>query len=317
MLKELTCKDPLGNDVKASYVILQDKTAVIEMASASGLPLVPLEQRDPSITTTYGTGELIKDAIKQGCKEFIVGIGGSATNDAGLGMLRGLGYKFLDKENQEVVYAKDLSKIVSINGDSVLQELKDCSFHIACDVNNPLYGKNGAAYVYAKQKGADEAMIEFLDEQLCAFSKTVALHVNKDVSKVDGAGAAGGLGFGFLAFLNAQLKSGIQIVLEEVNFEEKIKDADFVITGEGRIDNQSVMGKVIDGIAKLCKKHLVVCIALCGSYDIDEQVHECGVTSVFSIQNAPISLEEAMQKEVALELTCKKTEQIFRLIKTL
>ena len=308
----LTCKDPLGYDVDAEYTILEDKTAVIEMASASGLPLVCLEKRDPTITSTYGTGELIYDAIKRGSRKFIVGIGGSATNDAGLGMLRALGFRFLNKDKQEVVFAKELSSIVDIDKKDVLTELNQCSFKIACDVNNPLYGPNGAAHIYAGQKGADEKMIVFLDEQLRAFAKIV----DEDLASVAGSGAAGGLGFGFLAFLNSELKSGIKIVLEQVQLQDKIKDADFVITGEGKIDAQSTMGKVIDGIGNVCKAEGVPCLAIAGGCsEVSKKIHECGVTSVFSIMNSPMSLKEAMEKDKTLELIEKKAEQIFRLIR--
>jgi glycerate kinase len=308
----LTCKDPLGKKIQAKYTILQNNIAVIEMASASGLPLVPPLKRNPSITSTYGTGELIADGIKKGVREFIVGIGGSATNDAGLGMLRALGIRFLDVKNEEVIYAKDLAKIVKIDKTNMLKELDECKFWIACDVNNPLYGKNGAAYVYARQKGADEEMIEDLDRNLRAFAKLV----DDNLAQHEGAGAAGGLGYGFLAFLNATLKSGIKIVLENVKFEEKLVGVDFVITGEGRIDKQSTMGKVIDGIALVCKKHNVPCIALGGGCsELDSVIHDKGVSAVFSIMDAPMSLEEAMEKAKTLSLIEKKTAQIFRLIK--
>lgn len=311
-LIELTCKDPLGKSVNAKYTILQDGVAVIEMASASGLPLVPPHLRNPSITSTYGTGELIVDAIKKGIREFIVGIGGSATNDAGLGMLRALGFRFFDASDEEVVYAKDLSKISKIDKTNVLKELDECKFWVACDVNNPLYGSNGAAYVYARQKGADDAMIEQLDSNLRAFAKLV----DDDLSQTPGAGAAGGLGYGFLAFLNATLKSGIKIVLETVKFHEKIIGADFVITGEGRIDKQSTMGKVIDGIALACREQNVPCIALGGGCsELDDVIHEKGVSAVFSIMDAPMCLEEAMEKTKTLALIEKKTQQVFRLIR--
>lgn len=311
-LFSLTCKGPLGDDVQAQYTILKDKTAVIEMASASGLPLVPTVKRDPSITSTYGTGELICNAIKKGARNFIVGIGGSATNDAGLGMLRALGYKFLDSKKQEIIFAKDLSKIVSIDKQNILKELSECSFKVACDVNNPLYGPNGASHIYGAQKGADEKMIEFLDGQLKSFAKIV----DEDLATTPGAGAAGGLGYGFLAFLNAKLESGIKIVLEQVKLREKILNTDFVITGEGKIDKQSVMGKVIDGIGQACKEEGVPCIAITGSCnEVGNEIYECGVTSIFSIMNSPMSLEEAMNKEKALELVQKEVEQIFRLIK--
>lgn len=307
----LTCKDPLMRSIKASYTILNSKTALIEMASVSGLALVELDKRDPSITTTYGLGELIKDAIQKGIREFIVGIGGSATNDAGLGMLRALGFVFLDALGAEVCYAKDLSRIVKIDKTNVLKELDRCKFWIACDVKNPLYGKNGAAYVYAKQKGADDAMIEELDKNLCTF----ATFVDDILSHQEGCGAAGGLGYGFLAFLNAKLQSGIELLLKKSNFEEEIRDADFVITGEGCIDAQSLMGKVCDGIGLTCKKQNIPCIALSGNIEnVPQDIHEKGINAVFCIQDAPKSLQEAIQKHKTLELISKKTQEIFRLI---
>ncbi|MGY0400237.1 MAG: glycerate kinase, partial [Ostreibacterium sp.] len=190
-LIEVICKDPLNKPVKANYTILKNQTAVIEMTSASGLPLVPKAKRNPAITSTYGTGELILDAIKKGVRQFIIGLGGSATNDVGLGMLRALGFSFLDAMNKEVIFAKDLSTIVKIEKKDVLRELDECHFTIACDVSNPLYGANGATYVYGKQKGADEKMIKELDTNLRAF----ALLVDDKLAQYEGVGAAGGLGY--------------------------------------------------------------------------------------------------------------------------
>jgi glycerate kinase len=311
-----SCKDPLGNDIKATYTILENNVGVIEMASASGLPLVPNDKRDPRITSTYGTGDLIRDAIKKGVREFVIGLGGSATNDAGLGMLRALGFRFYDDCDNQITLAKDLGKIVRFDKFKSINKLNECKFMIACDVNNPLYGENGATHVYAKQKGADEAMILELDEQLRLFSKVVLKDGQKDLASFPGSGAAGGLGFGFLAFLNAELKSGIDIVLDKVKFKEQVKDANFVITGEGKIDRQSSMGKVISGIGKICQENKIPCIALAGdSSEADDSLHEVGISACFSILNAPMDLEKAMKKDVALELVEKKAEQIFRLIK--
>ena len=311
-----TCKDPLGNAIEVEYTILQDNTAVIEMASASGLPLVPLERRDPSVTSTYGTGDLIKDAIKKGVREFIIGIGGSATNDAGLGMLRSLGFVFYDKLNNEISLAKNLGKIVKIDKTKSLKELKECKFMVACDVSNPLFGINGAAHIYAKQKGASEKMILDLDEQLRLFADVVLSDGNKSLAEFPGSGAAGGLGFGFLAFLNSELKSGIKIILEQLDIKNKIKDVDIVITGEGKIDRQSSMGKVIQGIGRVCKEEGVTCIALSGNTnEADFSVNEVGVTAFFSIINSPITLKEAMYKKNTLSLIEKQSEQIFKLIK--
>ncbi len=311
-----TCSNPLSEQIEAQYVILNDNTAVIEMASASGLELISKEKRNPSITTTYGTGELIKDAIKKGIRDFIIGIGGSATNDAGLGMLRSLGFKFFDKSNSEITLAKELGKIVKIDKSKSLKELKECKFSVACDVTNPLFGKNGASYVYAKQKGADEKMTLHLDEQLKLFSKIVQSEHAKKLDQHPGSGAAGGLGFGFLAFLNAELKSGIEIIMEYIDIKNKIKDADFVITGEGKIDNQSSMGKVLSGIGKICKEQGVTCIALSGNTSqTDKSINEIGISACFSILNSPMNLNQAMNKQNTLNMIRKKTEQIFRLIR--
>ncbi len=316
-LCRVTCKDPLGNNIKVKYAILKNNTAVIEMSSASGLTLIPSEKRDPSIATSYGTGDLIKDAISKGVREFIIGLGGSATNDAGLGMLRSLGFRFLDEFGSEICYAKDMKKIVSIDKTDTLKELKKCRFTVACDVNNPLHGKNGATYMYAKQKGASQKMILDLDEQLKYFAKISLKNTIYKYDEHPGSGAAGGLGFAFLAFLNAKLKSGIEIILEQIEFKEKIKGADFVITGEGKIDKQSIMGKVVNGIGLLCKEEGVTCIALSG--DISEaqsDMNSIGINAYFSILDAPMSLKEAMNKENTLRLVQRKTEQIFRLIQT-
>ncbi len=311
-----TCSGPLGEKIQADYVILEDGVAVIEMASASGLELISQEKRDPSITTTFGTGELIKDAIAKGVREFIIGIGGSATNDAGLGMLRSLGFKFLDKLGNEITLAKELGEIVKIDKSESLDELKECKFKIACDVNNPLFGENGATHIYAKQKGASKDMILHLDEQLRLFASVVQYGTDEKLDIYPGSGAAGGLGFGFLSFLNAQLKSGIEIIIEQLDIKSKIKNADFVITGEGKIDKQSAMGKVLSGIGKICKENDVPCIAMSGNTsDADFNLHEIGVSAFFPILNSPIDLKTAMKKDIALELIMKKTEQIFRLIK--
>ena len=315
---EKVVKGPLLSPVKASYGILGDqKTAVIEMATASGLPLVPVEKRNPQKTTTYGTGELIKDAVSRGCREFIVGIGGSATNDAGLGMLQALGFKFMDKDGNELAYGgEQLDKVASVDSSNSLPELSECSFLIACDVDNPLYGKNGAAHVYSRQKGADEEMVLELDKKLKYFGDFIRENLGKDVSSVPGAGAAGGLGGGFLAFLNSELKSGIDIVLEAVKLEERIAGADFVVTGEGRIDSQSVMGKAPTGVSKICAKNGVPVIALAGCVSDDAgATHDHGITALFSTINYPISLVKAMEKDVATSFVEKNSEEIFRLIK--
>lgn len=314
---ELEVNDPLMRPVKAKYGIMGHKDiAVIEMAIASGLPLVEIDKRDPSITTSFGTGELIRDAIEKGCREFIIGIGGSATNDGGLGMLQALGYRFLDKDGEELHgCGNSLIKVEKIDSSKALKELKECSFLIACDVDNPFYGEKGAAHVYAKQKGASEEMILSLDKGLEKFAKTIKKLLDIDIN-VSGAGAAGGLGGGFFAFLNGQLKPGIDIVLEEVELSSHIKEADFVITGEGRIDFQSIMGKAPTGVSKLCKEKNIPVIALAGMVTEDAvATHDYGIDSIFSIMNSPMSLEEAMDSDNTSKLVTKNIEEIFRLIK--
>lgn len=314
----IAVNNPLMEKIEARYGIMGDgKTAVIEMAEASGLPLIPAKKRNPMKTTTFGTGELIKDAILKGCREFIIGIGGSATNDAGLGMLQALGYKFLDENKKELDFGGEiLSKVKYIDSTKRLPELKDCKFLVACDVDNPFYGPKGAAEIYSRQKGATEEMVKELDKGLKDLSEVIKKELHVDVSNLSGAGAAGGLGGGLVAFLNGKLSPGIEIVLEKVGLENELKDADFVITGEGRLDYQTAMGKAPVGVAKIAKKFDIPVIALAGGVtDEAVQTHEKGIDSFFSIINYPITLEKAMKKETAKKFVEANTEEIFRLIK--
>lgn len=307
---------PIAKKVDATYGLLKNtSTAIIEIAQASGLTLVPTELRNPLYTTTYGVGEIIKEAINKGYRNFIVGIGGSATNDAGIGMLQALGFEFYDKNNKLVgLGGKVLNEIRHIKIENRLKELDECKFKIACDVNNPLFGKNGAAYIYGSQKGATSEIIEELDNGLRNFSKVVKNYLSKDVANVEGAGAAGGLGFAFLAFLDSKLESGIKIILEEIKLEEELKDADFVITGEGRLDNQTAMGKAPIGVAKLAKKYGVKVIGLAGATTEDAvKCNEEGIDAYFSIVNRAMTIEEAMDKATASE-NMTATTQIFNLI---
>jgi len=315
---ECTVHDPLMRTVKAKYGILGNgKTAVIEMAEASGLTLLDGKERNPLKTTTYGTGELIKDALNRGCREFIIGIGGSATNDLGMGMMQALGVSFKDENGNELSgTGSSMEKVADIVTADILPELKNCSFTIACDVDNPLYGENGAAYVYAPQKGADEKMVVQLDSGLKSLSDKIRILTGKDISNIPGAGAAGGLGGAFVAFLDGELRSGIEIVLKTLEFEKKAEGADVVITGEGRIDGQSVMGKAPTGVSNICKEKGIPVIAFAGSLTDDATVtHEYGITSLFSIMNYPMRLKEAMNPETASNLIRKNTEEVFRLIK--
>ncbi len=316
--KVISVTGPINEKVNATYGILKEtNTAIIEMAQASGLPLVPAELRNPLNTTTYGVGEIIKEAIEKGCRNFIVGIGGSATNDCGVGMLQALGFEFYD-ENDNLVElgGKVLNQIKRIKTDNKLKELDECNFKIACDVNNPLYGENGAAYIYGPQKGANEEIVKELDKGLKNFAEVVKKDLGKDIAHIEGAGAAGGLGFGFLGFLNSKLESGIKIILDEIKLEEVVKDADIVITGEGRLDNQTAMGKAPIGVAKLAKKHGAKVIAIAGCTTPDAvKCNEEGIDAYFSIVNKAMTIDEAMKKENATQNMIESTIQIFNLIK--
>ena len=299
--KEVT--GPLGNKVKAFYGILGDqKTAVIEMASASGLPLIPEEKQDPSKTTTYGTGELIAGALSQGVEEIIIGIGGSATTDAGVGMAQALGVSFLDRKGNEIGYGgRNLNKIVDIDMSGLNPKVKDVKIRVACDVDNPLFGKSGAAYVYSPQKGADQKMVEQLDKNLRHFNKVVKSKLNKDVSEIPGAGAAGGLGAGLMAFLDAKLERGIDIILDTVNFEKQLENVDLIITGEGKLDGQSVYGKTPIGVSKRSKKHNKQVIAIAGTLGQGvEKVLDNGIDAYFSIIDKPDSLENIQKRSKKL-----------------
>jgi len=308
--------DPLMNLIRADYGILGDKkTAVIEMASASGLTLVPVEKRNPMLTTTFGTGELIKDALFRGCKNFLIGIGGSATNDAGTGMLQALGFRFFDKEGIELGKGGEiLQSIHSIDRSSVLPELQDTVFTIACDVNNPFSGKNGAAYIYARQKGADDAMINQLDKGLKNFASIIKESEKKEINLIPGAGAAGGLGGGFIAFLPSTLKPGIQMVLEALDFDRRIQNADLIITGEGKLDRQTGMGKTPAGVLEAGKKQQIPVIAIGGTVEETESLNQQGFLAVLSIQPGPVSLVQAMDKTFTSQNIERTVEQLVRIM---
>lgn len=314
---EVTVKGPLLNPVVAKYCILTDtNTAVIEMASASGITLISPEERNPLQTTTFGVGELIKDAIERGCRRFIVGIGGSATNDGGTGMLTALGYEFLDKNNTPIVLgARGLKDLYTIKSDKVIPQLKECSFSIACDVTNPLCGENGCSAVFGPQKGATPEMVFDMDRWLnnyAEIAKSVSAKADKNYA---GAGAAGGLGFAFLSFTNAALKSGIEIILEEIDIENNIKTADIVVTGEGRLDSQTVMGKAPSGVAKLAKKYGKKVIAFSGCVTDDAEIcNEHGIDAFFPILRTITTLEEALKTDNAYKNLNATAYQVFRLL---
>ena len=308
---------PLGIPVNCEYGIIESShTAVIEMSGAAGITLVPDEKRNPLYTTTYGVGEVIKDAIAKGCRRFIVGIGGSATNDGGVGMLQALGYGFLDKEGKQVPFgARGLEVLEEITDEYVLPELAECEFRIACDVTNILCGENGCSAVYGPQKGATPSMIMQMDNWLKHSAKLVEKKFTKANANQAGTGAAGGLGFAFLSFTNAVLESGIKIVLEETCLEKYMENADIVITGEGRLDGQTAMGKAPVGVARLAKKHDIPVIAFAGS--VTKEAVACnqnGIDAFFPILRGVVTLEEAMKPENAKANMTDTVEQVFRLM---
>ena len=316
-LKTVEVTGPLGEKVNCLYGILEEsKTAIVEMSGAAGITLVSDELRNPLHTTTYGVGEVIKDAIANGCRHFIVGIGGSATNDGGIGMLQALGFGMLDKDGNQVPFgAKGIKEIVTITDDQVIPELKECSFRIACDVTNPLCGERGCSAVYGPQKGATPEMVKEMDAWLADYAKLVSAKYEKADAEYPGTGAAGGMGFAFLAYTNAVLESGIKIILEETKLEDYVKDADIVITGEGRLDGQTAFGKAPIGVAKIAKKFDKTVLAFAGSVTKDAVVcNEHGIDAFFPILRRIQSLQEAMDPTVARENMVTTVEQVFRLI---
>ncbi|HGD4093989.1 TPA: glycerate kinase [Streptococcus agalactiae] len=316
-IETIPVKGPIGEKVHASYgIIPQRQLAIIEMAAAAGITLIATEERNPLHTTTYGVGEMIKDAISKGCRHFIIGIGGSATNDGGAGMLQALGYALLDKDNQEIsLGAQGLADLKSISTDKVIEELKECDFKIACDVTNPLCGAQGCSSIFGPQKGADEDMITKMDTWLSNYATLATSVSEKADATIEGTGAAGGLGFAFLAFTNATLEPGIDIILSEINIEKAISVADLVVTGEGRLDGQTVMGKAPIGVAKLAKKYGKKVAAFSGSVTEDAILcNQHGIDAFFPIVRRLISLDEAMSKEVAYKNMKETATQVFRLI---
>ena len=316
-LETVKVTGPLGEKVDCLYGILEEsKTAIMEMSGAAGITLVADADRNPLYTTTYGVGEVIKDAIGKGCRHFIVGIGGSATNDGGIGMLQALGYGMLDKDGNQVPFgAKGIKEIVTIKDDQVIPELKECSFRIACDVTNPLCGDTGCSAIFGPQKGATPEMIKDMDAWLSEYAKLVSAKYEKADAKHPGTGAAGGLGFAFLAYTNAVLESGIKIILEETRLEDYVKDADIVITGEGRLDGQTVFGKAPIGVAKIAKKFDKTVLAFAGAVTEDAVAcNEHGIDAFFPILRRIQTLQEAMDPSIARENMVTTVEQVFRLI---
>ncbi len=307
---------PFGAPVACQYGVLESdtKTAVIEMSGAAGITLVPRQELNPLEATTFGVGEVIRDAIERGCRRFIVGIGGSATNDGGIGMLQALGYDFLDEKGEQIPHgARGLRTLCHIDDRNVPVELSECEFIVACDVRNPLLGKNGCSAVFGPQKGATAEMVKEMDQLLEKY-----VDVTRECREVDpnypGSGAAGGMGFAFRTFLNASLRPGIDIIFEETKLEEYIKDADLVVTGEGMLDAQTAMGKAPIGVAHLAKKYDKPVIAFAGGVTKDAVVcNDEGIDAFFPIVRGVTTLEEAMKPENAMRNLADTAEQVMRI----
>lgn len=318
-LEKAEVTGPLGQKVKAVYGILPDKTAVIEMAEAAGLPLVPVDKRNPMETTTYGVGELISHAMDRGCRKFIVGIGGSATNDGGSGMLQALGCHFYKKDGTEICPgAEEIEEIARVDIGGMDRRLEECRFEIACDVTNPLCGERGASAVFAPQKGADARMVGRLDDALSHLADVTEEVLKTDNRNLPGAGAAGGLGFAFSSYLGGDLRPGVEIVLDAVLSEKELSEADIVVTGEGRFDGQTAMGKAPVGIAKRAKEKGCMVLVFAGSIEpqgvrkVQDDMQL--IDGAFPILPGVMTLEEAMQKTVAYENMSYTAEQVFRVI---
>lgn len=308
---------PLGREqaVDCTYGVIGD-LAVIEMAGAAGLPLVPKEKRNPLHTTTFGVGQVIGDALDRGCRRFLIGIGGSATNDGGAGMLQALGFDLTDADGNPIPGgAAGLFALEHISSAAARPELAACAFRVACDVNNPLCGENGASAIFGPQKGADAQMVKQMDAGLRRFAeKTKEVFSGAD-ENIPGSGAAGGLGFALRTYLHAELLSGVEVVLQETKLEEALKDADVVVTGEGRLDGQTAMGKAPVGVAKLAKKHGKLVLALAGGVTRDARAcNDAGIDAFFPAVRGACSLDEAMEPKNARANLADAAEQAFRLI---
>lgn len=300
---EVEVLDPLMRPIRARYGVVDDgDTAIIEMAEASGLTLLAEEEWNPLKTSTYGTGQLIADALKRGCRKVVIGIGGSATNDAGTGMLSALGFRFFDAEGHLLDGCGEfLERVATIDSSHILPELKSVDMRVACDVTNSFCGPQGAAYVFAPQKGADLQMVERLDKGMWHFAEIIKQYNKVDVTNLSGAGAAGGLGGAFSALLGAQLCQGVELVLDALHFEELLKGCDLVVTGEGRIDRQTLMGKAPMGILKAVTRRGIPVIAIGGSVERCPELEHSGFFSILSINEEGLPLHLAMRPEVAKE----------------
>lgn len=311
----VSVRGPLGETAQASYGVFNEDSAIIEMAAASGLPMVAVEERNPLNTSTYGTGELIKDALDKGFKKLSVAIGGSATNDGGMGAMRALGVRFLDKDGNELSGAgKDLIAVADIDISGLHPAIKDAQITVMCDVNNPLTGPEGATYTFGKQKGGTPEILDELEAGMKNYAKVINNKLGMDVDKIPGAGAAGGLGAALCVFLNANLKSGIETVLDLMNFNDLLDGVSLVVTGEGRIDWQSAFGKVPSGIGMRCKAKNIPAVALVGGMgDGAEKIYEFGIDSIIPTINGAMDISEALERSE--ELYENAADRMFRMLK--
>jgi glycerate kinase len=302
--KQVTASDPLGRSINGHYGVLGDgKTIVIEMAAVSGLLLLKENERNPLFTTTYGTGQLIREALDSGCRELILGIGGSSTNDCGAGMAQALGVRFFRNDKTEIldkICGKLLGDVAAIDDSRIHPAVRSAHITVACDVRNPLLGENGCTYVYAPQKGAEPEIVKQLEKNMTSFIHIAEKTVNRSVRDIPGAGAAGGLGAGLMLFLGAKLQPGIDIVMDACGFSERIKDADFILTGEGKIDSQTAFGKTIAGIAARAKLRKISVIAFAGEVENTDNLYQSGVTSYYSITPKTMTLEQSMTNAATL-----------------
>lgn len=312
---EVDVHGPLMEEVVSRYGETGNGAAVIEMAAASGLPMVPVDKRDPRVTTTYGTGELIKTALDRGCRDITIAIGGSATNDGGMGAMRALGIRFLDENGEELSgCGNDLARVADIDISGLHSAVKDARFTIMCDVNNPLTGPDGATYTFGKQKGGSPEILDELEQGMIHYAALIREKMGTDVDQIPGSGAAGGLGAAFCVFLKAEMKSGIETVLDLIHFDELLEGVDLVITGEGRIDWQSAFGKVPSGIGNRCRKKGIPAIAIVGGMgDKAEMIFDHGIDSIITTINGAMGIDEALER--AEELYAGAAERAFRMVK--
>ena len=314
-IKKVRVHGPLMEETESSYGEFHGDSAIIEMAAASGLPMVPVEKRNPLNTTTFGTGELIRDALDSGYRKISIAIGGSATNDGGMGAMAALGVKFLDKDGKELTgVGADLEKVADIDVSGIHPAVKETEFTVMCDVNNPLTGPTGATYTFGKQKGGTPEILDRLEAGMLHYAAVIQEKLGVDADHFEGAGGAGGLGAAFKVFLHANMKSGIETVLDLIDFDHLLDGVDLVVTGEGRIDWQSAFGKVPSGIGMRCKKKGIPAVAIVGGMgDGAEKIYDFGVESILPTINGAMDIEEALER--ADELYKGAADRMFRMLR--